>query len=62
MSVFKKKTELVKVNFQCHSDLAKRLKKVEDSAKAKGLDFDLDEHLSSALSKLVNAAEKELAK
>ena len=61
MSVFKKKAETVKIQFQCPAELAQRLKKIELAAKEKGFDFDLDEHLAGSLGKLLTAAEKELA-
>jgi hypothetical protein len=62
MSVFKKKPELVRVSFQCSADMGSRLKKLEDTAKAQGLVFSLDEHLSAALGRVLSTAEKELAK
>jgi hypothetical protein len=41
--------------------LAERLKSIEEKAKALTLDFQLDEHMTMALKRLVSNAEKELA-
>jgi hypothetical protein len=62
MSVFKKKPEMVRVSFQCPVELGARLKKLEDSAKIKGLVFSLDDHLAASLGRLLSSAEKELTR
>lgn len=61
MKLLKPRSDRVRLSFSCPAELAERLKSIEEKAKALTLDFQLDEHLASALKKLVASAEKELA-
>ncbi len=61
MKLLKPRSERVRLSFSCPAELAERLKSIEEKAKALTLDFQLDEHLTMALKRLVSNAEKELA-
>ena len=61
MKLLKPRFNRVRLSFSCPAELAERLKLIEEKAKALALDFQLDDHLASALKKLVSNAEKELA-
>lgn len=60
MKLLKPRSDRVRLSFSCPAELAERLKLIEEKAKSLTLDFQLDEHLVSALKKLVTSAEKEL--
>lgn len=60
MKLLKPRSERVRLSFSCPAELAERLKSIEEKAKALTLDFQLDEHLTMALKRLVSNAEKEL--
>jgi len=61
MKLLKPRSERVRLSFSCPAELAERLKCIEEKAKALTLDFQLDNHLTVALKRLVSNAEKELA-
>ena len=61
MKLLKPRSDRVRLSFSCPAELAERLKSIEEKAKALTLDFQLDNHLSTALKRLVSNAEKELA-
>lgn len=61
MKLLKPRSDRVRLSFSCPAELAERLKSIEEKAKALTLDFQLDEHLTVSLKRLVSTAEKELA-
>lgn len=61
MSLLKpKKPEAVRIFFRAPKSLGERLKVVEDAASKAGIPVSLDEDLTVALTKLLNAAEAAL--
>ena len=60
MKLLKPRSDRVRLSFSCPAELAERLKSIEEKAKALTLDFQLDEHLTASLKRLVLTAEKEL--
>lgn len=61
MKLLKPRSDRVRLSFSCPAEFAERLKSIEEKAKALTLDFQIDDHLASALKKLLTSAEKELA-
>ena len=61
MKLLKPRSDRVRLSISCPAELAERLKSIEEKAKALTLDFQIDDHLASALKKLLTSAEKELA-
>ena len=51
----------VKLSFQCDAALAERLAALERTAKAAGLEIDIDEPLAATLARFITQAEKQLA-
>lgn len=50
----------VKLSFQCDAALAERLSALERTAKAAGLEIDIDEALAATLARFIAQAEKQL--
>ena len=51
----------VKLSFQCDAALAERLAALERTAKAAGLEIDIDEPLAATLARFITQAERQLA-
>lgn len=60
MSMFKSKKQTVRIMFNTDPALAEDLRKIEEDAREKDLVFSIDEHLSTALRKLLASAKREL--